>query len=205
MKLLTAVNMVLRASAKPAVNELDPQAQLSSYAERAINEARRFILSQGWRFNTRRTKLVPDNTGRVPISKDYLDVTFKEDKHAVQKFDTTEDLYVWNHDENAWEDEEIIDVEVVFDIPDGDEAFRTLPEKLAMWITYKAAATYFSETKNGTTNQKLELQAIRAQSTWINGQPSRTLDQVTGFSRIAASHVVAPHTAFDPRHQTFTP
>lgn len=210
MKLLEAINIVLRGTSKPAINGIDDQSQDSTLARRTIRESRTEILSHGWRFNTRKVTLAVGDDGKVPVSVTYLSVKFKDktdnERLVVQEDSEDNKLYVWNEDTDTWHDATIEGVTIVFDkgtdLDLEDTQFRLLPAKMARLIAYHAAAAYFQEI-NAVSSNDLNARAIRAQSSWVNSQVSTSLDKVSGFQAIkAAGHGGGARGSFDPRTQS---
>lgn len=209
MKLLDAINIVIRGSSKPTINDIDDQSQDASLARRTIRESRTEILGHGWRFNTRRVTLTADANSRVPVPTTYLSVKFKDkianERYVVQEDSDDNKLYVWDEDNDTWANETLLDVTIVFDKgtdPDlEDKQFRLLPEKLVRWIAFHARASYFQEI-NAVSSRDLNASAARAQSSWVNSQVSTSLDKVSGFSSIRARGAGGSGAgSFDPRSQ----
>ncbi len=209
MKLLDAINIVIRGSSKPTINDIDDQSQDASLARRTIRESRTEILSHGWRFNTRKVTLAVDDDGKVPVPVTYLSVKFKgttdNEKLIVQEDSDDNKLYVWNEDTDTWHSETLLEVTIVFDKGADpsleDTQFRLLPAKLVRWIAYHARAAYFQEI-NAVSSNDLNAASVRAQSSWVNSQVSTSLDKVSGFSRIKARGGGGSSGSFDARTQS---
>lgn len=207
MDLLQAINIVIRASTKPAINDIDDQSQDANLARRTIREVRTEILSHGWRFNTRKLTLSVDTDGRVPVPSTYLSVKFStdNDRFVVQEREEDGALFVYDQDTEDWHNAEMKDVIIIFDKgtdPTTEDAqFRLLPAKIARYIAYKAASEFFQEI-NGVENGGLLGRAVRAHASWVNTQEFTSMHGVTGFSAIKAAGHGGGSGTFDARTQS---
>src|SRR3990172_11455428 len=202
MRYLDALNIIVRGANRPAINEPDDKSASSQLAKRTLGKARKEILSIGWAFNIRRIDLEVNAAGRVPVNPAYLEVRIPNDRLVIQLDEEDSVKYVWNTQDQDWEDEEVENVEVVFDYADDSTLFEKLPEKIAAWIAAQAAPDYWTEANNGGVSQKLEATAIRQQSIWLNTQNLGDLDEVTGYSAIRAAGQGGRTRGWDPRTQS---
>jgi len=205
MKMLAAINLVLRQVGQGQNNELDESSQDASLAKEAIIRARREILASGHHFNTDVITLAVGAEGRVAVDVvTFLDVTFKEPKHTHRYDPVKKATYVWNTDTKTWETTEVEDVQVVFDIFNNDEAdddYEVIPGIMALWIAKRAAAEYWYEVHQ-SPSQTLEAKAERAKTRYQNSVKHTNIHGVTGFSSIRLKGNAAPTGSFDPRTQS---
>ena len=200
MKFIDAVNEVLRSGNKAAVNDLDDQSQDLQLAKRVVQSTRTEVLSNGYRFSRRKTTITPDQNSKVPIPATYLDVVLGKDELSMQVDVSDGKRYVWNHKENAWEDEAVEDLEFQFDL-DTDNHFALMPYKLAWYITRKAASAFFFEV-NKQESPDLIRREVRSQSLWVNSEEFSKIHEVTGFYGLSARGHGPVSGSFDPRTQS---
>ena len=97
MRMLDAINLVLRQVGQGQNNELDESSQDASLAKQAIIRARREVLASGFHFNQNRISLAPGPDGRVPVDVVVLlSVRFKESNHSHRLDPTDGKTYAWN-------------------------------------------------------------------------------------------------------------
>ncbi len=202
---LEAINIIIRGSNKAVINDLDDESQAAQVAKRTLKQSRIDILERGWGFNTRNITLKLNSDSKVPVSDSYLRVIIPDSRLAVQ-MDENEDgaLFVWSHKTNVdtWHDAEIINVKIVMDFPD-DEDYRRLPQLVAQWIAWKAAADFWTEAHDGSINQKLEAKSVRHQTRWLNTQGDLgNVRDASGFTAIAVQGFGGTTSTFDPRTQS---
>ena len=209
MKMLEAINLVLRQVGQGQLNELDESSQDASLAKQAIIRARKEILLSGHHFNTDildlTTSVVSTGGDRVAIDiVTFLSVKFKYPKHTHHHDPVLSATFVWNLDDKAWETIKVEDVEVVFDINDpntAEDGYKNLPEIMAQWIAKRAAAEYWFEVHQAVS-QTLEAKAERAKTRFQNSVPHKNIRNVTGYNSLALRGNAAPTDTFDVRTQS---
>ncbi len=209
MKMLAAINLVLRQSGQGQNNELDESSQDAALAKQTIIRARREILLSGHHFNTDIKKLTASvvTSGGTRVAVDvvtYLSIKFKKPKHTHRFDPALGTTFVWDTDLRIWEPNTVEDVEVVFDINDpnvAEDGFKNLPEIMAQWIAKRAAAEYWYEVHQ-STSQTLESKAERAKTRYQNSIPHSNIRAVTGFNTLALRGNASPTGSFDPRTQS---
>ncbi len=207
MKLLAAINLVLRQVGQGQNNELDESSQDASLAKQAIIRARREILLSGHHFNTDIVKLAVGANSRVAVDVvTFLSVKFKQRQYSHRYDPVDEKTYVWDLDADppTYASIAVEDVEVVFDIFNNDEAdddFEVIPEIMAQWIAKRAAAEYWYEVHQAAS-LTLEAKAERAKTRYQNSVPHTNIGHVTGFFSLRLRGNAAPTGSFDPRTQS---
>lgn len=214
VRMLDAINLVLRQVGQGQNNELDESSQDASLAKQAIIRARREVLASGFHFNQNRISLAPGPDGRVPVDVvALLSVRFKEPNHSHRLDPTDGKTYVWNlglgstsgEGRPDWvRDVTVHDTVVVVDITNPDTAeldYHRIPELCAQWIAKRAAAEYWYEVHQAVS-QTLEAKAERAKTQFQNSIPHRNIGTVTGYSALRLRGNSSPTGTFDARTQS---
>lgn len=206
MKLIDALNRVLRGSGKGALQEIADESMDKGDAQQALDRSRIAILSNGYAFNTDVTDLQPDPNegGKVPYPDTMLYVALGSTRFSRNRASVEARRLSFRYTDNSNEDQqpfifdmrkrifvtdEVKNVVTVFDVFDGsDEAnlgFDRIPQLCADWIAKQAAAEFFHEV-DGSPSPTLEGRAIRANTKFVNREQFSTIHAVTGFSSIEA-------------------
>lgn len=177
MNLLDAVNICLRNAGHGAVNALSDANDKSAHAQSTIERVKRRILSNGYEINTNKIDLEVDASGRVPISSQYLKVRL-EREHSIRYDGDT--AYIWNLDDDDYEDERVTDVEVVFNLE-----FTELNEVIANWVAWEACVEYWHEARQEPPSEFIVARMIDARSHALNTALQRqSLHDATGWSNV---------------------
>lgn len=179
MRLLDAINLVLRTNGQGPINQDSSDDQKAQMAKLALERTRREILAQRWQFNTHKITLTPDASDRVPLPRSYLSYRMPKDTYG-QKLDPDDGLlYVWDIKENEWYAEKIEDVWISFDIED----FTAIPDAFAQWIAYQAASDFYHEL-NSQPSRYLAAEAVRRRSIAINSTARSSIHTGTGWNHV---------------------
>ena len=147
MRLLTAVNTILRKLGEIDVPSLDEAYPTLAIVLPALDEARLLVLKEGWWFNTLyEWSAVPSPDGTVHLPAGTL-VFYPDDPQYV--FDGIDVVMAANH-------EPIVNAVVTGKLV-IDKTFETLPYTCAMAVTYTAAVeTYTADIGPDKTSEALE-------------------------------------------------
>lgn len=147
MRLLTAVNTILRKLGEIDVPSLDEAYPTLAIVLPALEEARMVVLKEGWWFNTLYDwTATPSPTGEVALPANTL-MFYPDDPRYV--FDGVAVVWEANHDP-------IIGADVKGKLI-TDRSFETLPYVCAMAVTYTAAVeTYTADIGPDKTSEQLD-------------------------------------------------
>ncbi len=221
MKLLEALNRVLRGSGKGVLQELEDESMDKGDANEALDRSRIAILSNGYAFNTDVSDLNPDPAegNKVPYPEGMLQVAlgsrrFQRNRSSIESrrlsFRYTENssgsqqAFIYNMRERKFVTDQVKDVVTVFDVFDvSDEAnkgFDRIPQLCADWIAKQAAAEFFHEV-NASPSATLEGRAIRANTKFVNREEFSDIHSVTGFRTMEAIGSGGSSSSLDVRSQ----
>jgi len=211
LKLLEAVNLVLRDGGKPAVNSLSDPNEDKGFAMAEIGRQRKQILTNGYIFNTTYELLQPDGTddSRVPVpvqgvlnitypqSKRYTAVTGPMPNETMSVFDVGDGTSVG---EFVLGEVQAIVIRDIFRSDDEGQWFDRLPEKCALWVAKRSSEQFFFQQNQGASDA-LRAAAEKAKTLFINSLPKRNLNRTTGFWALRATSTGGAGN-FDARTQS---
>lgn len=211
MKLLEAVNLVLRDGGKPAVNSLSDPNEDKGFAMAEITRQRKQILTNGYIFNTTYELLQPDggDDSRVPVpvqgvlnitypqSKRYTAMTGPAPNETMSVFDVGDGRSVG---EFVMSEVQAIVVRDIFRSDDEGQWFDRLPEKCALWIAKRSSEQFFFQQNQGSSDS-LRAMAEKAKTLFINSLPKRNINLTTGFWALRSVNSGGAGN-FDARTQT---
>jgi hypothetical protein len=173
MKLLDALNYVLRRLGEQPVTGLDVEYPTVTIALPAIEEARIDLLMEEWYFNKFELRyLQPDSTGRVEVPEDVLQVYPTDPKYVgagrfVRHAETGEHVDV------------PVQCTVILDIP-----FEELPKQAQNLIRMRAAyVVYVQDFGEDETSRSLE-EEIGSAFTLLSAQHTRSRQYNTRHKRM---------------------
>lgn len=154
MRLIDAVNVTLEALGESRVVDINSSNPSVGLAKSAIDRVRRGTLSTGWWFNTVKRELTPTPIPgqiKVPwnqLSMYSLDGCTKYAERDGVLYDLVEQTKIFT---------DTVRLKVVIDID-----FEDLPEHMAMWVAYDAAAQVYMNDLGGDSNyQNLVREAMQ--------------------------------------------
>lgn len=221
MKLLEALNRVLRGSGKGALQEVGDESMDKGDAQEALNRSRIAILTNGYAFNTDTSDLQPDpNEGnKVPYPEEMLYVGIGSNQSRLNRANTDTRLLSYRYTDNSTGDQQaflfdlrlrafvkdtVKNIVTVFDVFDAgdetDQGFNRIPQLCADWIAKQAAAEFFHEV-NASPSATLAAAATRASTKFVNRERFSTIHGVTGFAAIEAIGSGGSTTSLDVRTQ----
>ncbi len=221
IKLIEALNRVLRGSSKDSLQEIEDESMDKGDANEALNRSRIAILSNGYAFNTDVSDLQPDPNegGKVPYPEEMLFVAlgshgFSRNRSSVESrrlsFRYTENssgdqqAFIYNMRTRKFVTDEVKNVITVFDVfdpsDDANSGFNRIPQLCADWIAKQAAAEYFHEVE-GSPSPTLEARSIRASTKFVNREEFSDIHSVTGFRTLEAIGHGGSSSSLDVRVQ----
>lgn len=134
MRLIDAVNVVIEGLGESRIVDINASNPTAGLAKAAIDRTRRGTLSTGWWFNTiERTVAPTDNPGNIKVPWQQLSIYGEDGRKYAERdgvlYDLVEQTKVFTAP---------VKLRVCIDI-----AFEDLPEYMAMWIAYAAAAQVY--------------------------------------------------------------
>lgn len=150
MRLIDAVNVTLEALGESRAVDLNSQNPSVGLAKAAIERTRRGTLSTGYWFNTITREVTPSTVQRITIPWKQVAIYGLDGKKYSERNGNLYDLV-----EQTQRFENPVTLRVILDFD-----FEDLPEHVALWIAYEAAAQVYANDLGTDANyQVLEAQA----------------------------------------------
>lgn len=163
MKLLDAINTILRRIGEAEVTGIDVPYPTVTLARAAIEQVRRALLAEEWYFNKFQWRnLLPDQRGRVEVPTEVLTV-YPEDPKFVHA-----GKYV-RYRETGYHVNEPVLASITLNVP-----FDELPYTAQLYIALKAAHDVYLQDYGSDNTSEMLLQEAYQQYTNLGAQHTRS-------------------------------